>query len=363
MRFEMPVKILMEEDCVKSGDEAFSTYGKRALIVTDGIAGRASGAMDDLNVALKRNGVLSIVYDRVRGTPSVECVNDIVRDVRRFDADLIIAVGGGSCVDAGKMASLLATQKRALSQEDMITCAFSPEAIPMIAVPTTSGSGAEVLPRVILIGENGGEFVVESPALYPKLALLNYLYTQTVPWHVTVDTVLEAMGYAIEAATSAKHSAFVQAVAKGSLNYFNIILNMLNEDQVDSSARYGMMSAGILAGIAASQAQNTCLRELSRFPAAYFNISQGRALGLLIVPYLRFIRKKKPYLINTLVNQMGLISIDNLNQELSVLIQSNTKVARETATDWASKICRSVNIENSIITPSQADLVDIYMEI
>lgn len=362
--FRMPVRVIMGDGCVRRAAADIAAFGKRAVIVTDGISAAASGALDDMTAVLREQGVSFSIYDRVESNPTVECVREITGEARGFGADMIIAIGGGSSLDAGKAVSLLVTQEGEVTDADMIAGNFQARTIPLVAVPTTSGTGSEVTPFSMLTSiASGRKINLNASAMYARLALLDPKYTVTVPWNVSVNTALDAISHAVEASITVASSPLIRAVARESLANASAVLDALGEDQVDLNVRRMMMYDSVLAGIAVGQTRTSALHGISYSLTYHRHIPHGRAIGLLIVPYLRFTRSGRPPLVDAVISAMGLRDLDDLERKLSLLILNKERFSEEEILCWAKEASALRNIGNCAVPPSEQDILEILRQI
>lgn len=361
IRFRMPVDVRMCDECVKGAADAIAAYGKKAIIVTDGIAAVRNGAMDDMARLLRERGIDFCVYDRVESNPTVECVREITKEAVNFGAEMVIAIGGGSSMDAGKAVSILVTQNREVSDEDMVSGNFEPNTIPLIAIPTTSGTGSEVTPFSMLTSiATKRKINLNAPTMYARLALLDPKYTMTVPWNVSVNTALDAISHAIESCITVTSTPLIRAIAYESLSNAGIILHTLADDeQLSISTRRMMMYDSVLAGITVGQTRTSGLHGISYSLTYHRHIPHGRAIGLLLVPYLRFTSEHQPLMVGRIIQAMGFGNLDDLEKVLSFLITNKETFSKEEIALWAEEAVALRNIGNCIVPPTKKDILNI----
>lgn len=362
--FRMPVRVMMRDGCVGQAAGEIADCGKRAVVVTDGVSAEKSGALEDMTAVLRARGTEFFVYDRVESNPTVECVREITGEALGFGADMVVAIGGGSSLDAGKAVSLLVRQEGEVSDADMAAGNFRPETVPLVAVPTTSGTGSEVTPFSMLTSAASGRKInLNAPSMYARLALLDPRYTLTVPWNVSVNTALDAISHAVEASITVTSSPLIRAIARESLANAGAILAALGEDQVDLNIRRMMMYDSVLAGIAVGQTRTSAMHGISYSLTYHRHIPHGRAIGLLMVPYLRFTRRKKAPMVDGVVSAMGLRDLEDLEQKLSLLILNKERFSEEEITRWAGEAAALRNIGNCVVPPTEEDILAILRQI
>lgn len=176
--------------------------GKRALIVTDERL-KTTPELAELLEGLSKVGVAAHVFSAVEPELPVRCIHDAAAEGASFKADHVIAIGGGSCLDAAKLAALLMTHGGTLSDYYGEFKVPGPT-LPVVAVPTTAGTGSEVTPvAVVADSDRVLKVGISSPFLIPEVALCDPDLTMTCPPGLTAISGADALAHAIEAFTAA----------------------------------------------------------------------------------------------------------------------------------------------------------------
>jgi alcohol dehydrogenase class IV len=201
--WSFPTRILFGAGAVaRVGEEAARLGASHALIVTDRGVVKA-GLIDPVADSLAKAGIGAAVFDDVLGNPIEKNVHDGVAAFREARASLVVAVGGGSPLDVGKLIRLGVHHHRPLVEYDDATGGdrFITEQVPpMIAVPTTAGTGSEVgRSGVVTLDANHRKTVIFSPFLMANAAILDPGMTRTMPPHVTAATGFDALTHCLEA--------------------------------------------------------------------------------------------------------------------------------------------------------------------
>lgn len=195
--YEMPTKLYFGKGCVAQSVADMAALGKKALIVTGRSSAKRNGSQDAVVAVLESAGLGWVLFDEVEANPSVETVRNGAELGRKEQVDFVIGIGGGSPMDAAKVIALLCTND--LDDEMLFTGPYGAPPLPIVTVPTTSGTGSEVTKISILTNHKAGtKQGVKSPMLYPKLSLADPSFTMGVPEHVTIDTAIDALSHAIE---------------------------------------------------------------------------------------------------------------------------------------------------------------------
>ena len=196
--FYMPTKVIVGKDCVRENSDVFK-IGKKALIVTGKNSAKLSGALDDVKYALEKNNIEYVIFDKVMSNPTVECVYDGAETAMEEEVDFVIAIGGGSPMDAAKAAAaLLVRPNRSLSSLAGLL-KVRRRIPPFIAVPTTAGTGSETTIAAVITGRDHRKYAVSDLCLIPRYAILDPTLSAGLPPHITAETGMDALTHAVEA--------------------------------------------------------------------------------------------------------------------------------------------------------------------
>jgi alcohol dehydrogenase class IV len=270
------------------GRELKALKGKRALIVTDPGIIRA-GLLDGISPSLKKAGVTVTLFDQVEADPHIEVVDQALARLKEEKCDSVIGLGGGSSLDIAKLVAAMAVNPGHISDYFGVDLLAKP-GLPLIAVPTTAGTGSEVTPIAILSdqAEHLKKGVV-SPHLFPGLALLDPDLTIGVPPAVTAFTGMDAFIHAVEAYTSVNANSLTDHLAFRAIELtFGNILTAYARGE-DLEARSNMLEGSLLAGMAFANAGVTAVHAFA-YPLGgeFHHIAHGLANSVMLLPVLRF---------------------------------------------------------------------------
>ena len=219
MNFYMPTKVIMETDCVINYSEVFSQLGSKAMLVTGKSSAKKNGAQDDVLAALKAQNMDYVIYDKVMSNPTIQCVYEGAEFAKANGVDLIIAIGGGSPMDAAKAISLLAAQD--IKEENLFSGNYGSKIIPMVHIPTTAGTGSEVTPYSILTNDKKQtKTSIGVPILFPAVALCDPKYMKSLSKVTTISTAIDALSHCVEGMLSIKASAVTNTLAVEGIKKF-----------------------------------------------------------------------------------------------------------------------------------------------
>ena len=261
---------------------ALSQLGLRApAVLTDAfLAG--NGALGRLLAILAAAGMESRAYHGVRADPTVNSVDAAVTFVTEGKHDCIIGFGGGSSIDTAKATAVLAVRggtMRALKAPHQ----ENTSGLPVIAIPTTAGTGSEATRFTIVTDEaNDEKMLCAGLAYLPVLAIVDYELSLTKPLRLTADTGIDALTHAIEAYVSKLANPFSDGMAIAAMRAIWPNLHRACQNPNDRAAREAMMVGSLQAGIAFSNASVALVHGMSRPIGAHFHVAHGLSNAMLL---------------------------------------------------------------------------------
>ncbi|MFQ5711043.1 MAG: iron-containing alcohol dehydrogenase [Candidatus Geothermarchaeales archaeon] len=286
--FRVPSRILYGVGCAKeAGSVAKALGGTKALIVTDPVL-RKMGYPKEVQGYLEEAGLRVEVFDGVPTEPEMGYVEKGLKIYEEAGCDLTVAVGGGSPIDTAKGIALLATNKGSMRDYEGIGKIPVPAA-PLIAMPTTAGTGSEVTQFTVITDvERKRKMLIGSPNIIPTAAICDPLFTLKLPPDYTMGIGVDALTHAIEAYVSVKAQPLSDMFA---LNAIELISRSLRQAWADGSnlaARSNMMRAATEAGIAFSNSSVALVHGMSRPIGAHFHLPHGLSNAILLPHVMEF---------------------------------------------------------------------------
>ena len=286
-----------------------------------------SGQLQRLKQFLPASAEISVFSD-FEGDPSMETAQTAIKLAQSDRFDCVIALGGGSVMDTAKISAALSRADGTIDLDDVIGIdrVMPGTGVPLIAIPTTAGTGSEVTPITILSDAAAGiKKSIISRHLIPSIAILDPSLTTTLPRDQTAYTGIDALVHAMESYLSKKANDYTDAL---SLRAVELIARHLREAHRNGSnldARAGLLRGSLLAGIAFSNAGVAAVHALAYPLGGQFKIPHGLANGLMLIPVMAFNESASPVRIATLTrilsDCLGSESL-NLEQVLRRLLDS-----------------------------------------
>lgn len=258
-----------------------------AIIVTDpGIT--QLGYTETARASLQQAGCQVTVFDQVLADPPTSIVNDAIALARREQCDVVIGLGGGSSIDTAKIVALCCNDFS--SVETIIGKDISLyQRLPLVAIPTTAGTGSEVTFVSVLTADDGSKQAIYSPKILPDAAILDAELTLKLPRHITSASALDAMVHAVEAYTSrTKKNVVSDALAVQGLRLLWDNFPKVLENGADVAARGNMLLGSTLAGMAFVNSSVAAVHGLSYPLGTQFHIPHGHANALVMGAVFRF---------------------------------------------------------------------------
>jgi len=308
--FALPTRIEYGPKCGCEPGRFLDELGiTRVLIVTDtGI--RQAGLLAPVEESLAREKRAWTVFDAVSPNPRDEEVERASEAAHAFGADGLLAVGGGSVLDCAKAASILIVQGgKTREYEDRTR--IGADVLPMVAVPTTAGSGSEVtFGAVITDARSHDKFSVKSPRIAPRVALVDPEMTLSMPPGLTAATGMDALTHAIEGytATSANVISNAAAIQAVSLITDHLVQAVYHGD--DLEARAGMLLGSVLAGIAFSHSDVAAVHCLAESMGGLYDAPHGACNAVILPEVMHHNRSACPERYAEIAAAMGLSFAD-----------------------------------------------------
>lgn len=350
----------------------------RALIVTDKMMVKL-GYANTIQTVLQQYDISCDVFDDTVPEPTVASIQAGVTKAKNGDYDCIIALGGGSPIDSAKAIAILA-KHGGVMQDYRFPRMVTEQGLPLIAIPTTAGTGSEVTKFTIITDETSDEkMLCVGIGFMPVAALVDYKLTMSLPPRTTADTGIDALTHAIEAYVSKKANPYSDCQAIAAIKLIGPNLRKVYNNGGDEKAREAIMIGSTLAGIAFSSASVALVHGMSRPIGAFFHVPHGLSNAMLLPSVTAFSIPAAPARYadcaramgiateqdsNEFANQKLLIELRALNDELAVPTPEQFGIKRddffEVCQTMAEQALASGSPANNPIEPSISDIVAIY---
>jgi alcohol dehydrogenase class IV len=314
LNYLMPVRVIMGEDCLFQNRSFLAALGKKAFIVTGQSSARANGSLDDAIRALEANGQGYALFDRVMNNPTETCVYEAAAECKAAGCGFVLAIGGGSPLDAAKGAAILALND--IPKEAFFGLSFD-SALPLVCVPTTAGTGSETTPYSVLVDTGEADDArfrshpkyraavpgpvkrsAGSPLMFPRAAFLDARYMRTLGRDVTVHTALDALSHAIEGMLTLRANYLSDILARDALALILPCLKPLlafpaRPEDFPLELREKLLLGSTVAGMVIAQSGTAAPHSMGYHFTLNWGTAHGRANGLLMKPFLEWCRARE----------------------------------------------------------------------
>ena len=378
--FTVPQNIITGENAIQMSMEYIKPYGTKALIVTDDVMVKI-GNVKKLTDELDANGIDYTIYSGINTEPTHTMIDEGVKIYNDDKCEYLIGIGGGSPLDAMKAIGAVVTNGGSITE--YMGKKIEQKLPYIVAIPTTAGTGSEAtMVSVITNTDSGVKMMLKDNKLMADLAIVDPVFTLTVPPAVTVATGVDALVHAIEAYTSLKAFPMTDLYAKSAIKKIFANLYEVYENGDNINARREMAIAALEAGIAFSNASVTIIHGMSRPIGALFHVAHGQSNALLLGVGLKFLKSGAVKRLCDLAKEIGVFRQGMTNDEgadafvtatVALLRTLNVPTIQECNVDekeyfkhipkMASDAIASGSPGNTRRTPNQEEVEALYKEL
>ena len=328
------------------GDAALEIGAKKVLLVTDkGIVG--AGHAGRVQKVLQSCRLKVTVFDSVRENPTTGDVDACVKVARAAKVDLLIGLGGGSSMDTAKGCNFVLTNGGRMQDYWGVGKASKPM-LPLIAVPTTAGTGSECQSAALITDEQTHQkMACLDPKAAARIAILDPVITLSQPFKVTVCTGIDAVAHAVESAVTLKRNAFSEMFSRKAFNLCAGALPKIVANANDLEGRGQMLLGAAFAGLAIENSMLGAAHSAANPLTAHFGIVHGHAVGLLLPHVVRFnskdpgvraiYRELRPDLASWLEKLLKLCDLPHRLRDCQVKRSKIPSLAEEAARQWTAQ--------------------------
>ena len=304
-KYFMPTEVYLGRDCISKFKDKFSEFGEKALIVTGKSSAVKSGAQKDILAALDEKSIKYVIFKEIIENPTVDSVIKGAGLFKENNCDHVIAIGGGSPLDAGKAISL-AAQHNVTTKEQFFSTAFS-KAYPIVAVPTTSGTGSEATQYSIITDtETNTKKGIANPAIFPVCSFLDPKYTLSLNENITKNTAIDALSHLLEGIYSTRRNPLTYPIIFQGIKliYDNLKKCLKNPDNYD--LREKLMIASLYGGTAIAQTGTTIQHSIGYPLTTEYGLAHGLANGVVMKEIMEEYYPHIKYELNQLFHFIGI---------------------------------------------------------
>jgi len=282
--FRVPPEVFYGIGAAEKVGELAKPFGRKCLMVTDpGVSG--AGLVDEIKTRLRSSEIDTEVFHEVEPNPSVETVEKALKAFKDFGGEFIVAVGGGSPMDVGKAVATLSTNGGRITDYEGVGKVEKP-ALPVIAIPTTAGTGSEVTINLVITDRpKKHKFPVIDKNVAARIAIVDPVMTLSLPPGVTAATGLDALTHAIESYTCTITHPVSEVLALEGIRLMGAYLRQAVANGKNLEARDKVMTGCLMASMAYSNTRLGNVHAASTPLGGFFDVPHGIANAILL-PYV-----------------------------------------------------------------------------
>jgi len=350
----------------------------RPFLVTDpylvgnGIVGQVTAVLGNAGMSVR-------VFSDTVSDPTVAIVEASLRALDEADHDCVIGLGGGSPIDTAKAVAALAFDRRPIASMKAPVANDAP-GLPIVAIPTTAGTGSEATRFTIITDQSSDEkMLCAGLAFLPTIAIVDYELTMGKPRRLTADTGIDSLTHAIEAYVSRRANPFSDAMALSAMRLIAPHLRRACDHPDDRAAREAMMEGAHHAGLAFSNASVALVHGMSRPIGAFFHVPHGLSNAMLLPTITRFSAPAARERYAACARAMQIAADDEGDQAavarlIDELVALNRDLGVPSPADWgiprdrymdllpvmAEQAVASGSPANNPLVPSVGEIIDLY---
>lgn len=367
--YRQPVKIVFGNgEISKLAEEIRALGGDNGILVTSSSFERKGFTEVIRKISENR---IKHLFSHVTANPTVEECDECMAIMRKEHCDFVVAMGGGSVMDLAKAAATFCLTNNCATYYLATERAIPAEHLPLIAIPTTAGTGSEITCVAVLSDHKRGvKSPMNSNGFYPKVAIVDPELTYSVPSHTTVCTGFDVICHAIEAYWSKYHQPICDALAvhAAKLALDNLKIVFYHPD--DREARQYMAEASVTAGLAFTMPKTTSAHACSYPLTNLLGIPHGEACALTITWFIRFNARKGCLRIQHLAQILGYQDaetlaafIDDMRRQMGMRMNLKDLCLNQHQFEQLVEGSKHPNLKNNPIDVTDNDLKKLYREL
>jgi alcohol dehydrogenase class IV len=291
-----PVEVLFGIDSLKNISELAMKFAenKKILIVSDQNLLKILGISEKIPELLKKDGFTVDIFEKEEYFSSIEIIDNGANLVRKKDYGLIIGIGGGSAMDTAKCMAILGKNPGSINNYLKEGKILEKYGIPLIEVPTTSGTGSEVTRWATVwdLGEKQKKYSLSDIKMYANAAIVDPTLVKSLPKKMSVITGLDALSQAIEAYWSKNHNLISDIYALQAIPIIFSNLQKIFNDPSNIETRKNLAYGSLISGLAFSNTKTTAVHSVSYPITLHFNVPHGLACALTLSQFILFNSEK-----------------------------------------------------------------------
>ena len=368
--YYLPVNIIFGCGKADTAGKLARPYGEKALIVTGRSSAKKSGLYDRIASSLEQSGMSHLLFDKVTQNPLTTTAEEGASLARENNCDVIIGIGGGSIMDCAKAIAFLAVNTGDIN-DYIYNRQKSENALPLILIPTTCGTGSEGNGFAVLTNpENGDKKSLRCNAIIPKASIVDPECMMTMPKKVLASVGFDALCHCMEAYTSKNAQPFTDALCEYAMRLTAENLVRVYKGQGDTPTWEKLTLASTIGGMVINTAGVTLAHGMEHPASGLKNIVHGQGLAALTPAVIEVSQKGNPAKFRKISEILSggtdadcVAAIRGLRKELELDCTLSELGIRKEDIPWMSENCMKVSAASVAANPvvfTEAEIAKIY---
>jgi alcohol dehydrogenase class IV len=360
-RIYLPVDIYFGENAIaQSGDNIFN-LGHKPMIVTGRQSAKVCGAEEDITKLLERLDREFVIYNEVTENPEIETINQGIKYFIESQCDYVIGIGGGSPLDAAKAIALGAANH--IEGDQLFDTKLHEKCYPIVAIPTTSGTGSEVTQYSVLTDTKANKKAgFTSPLIFPIVAFVDPKYTISLSQKVTRDTAIDALSHLLEGLYSNRRNPLIFPMIYDGVKLIVHNLKDLLLHPSDIKLREKIMKASLYGGIVIAHSGTTLQHSIGYPLTTEFGLSHGLANGVVMKYIMELYYPAIKDELDELFLHLGMSKEDFYKWLDSLDFSFDMKIHDDFIENKILEVVQSRNMANNPFTVSTTQIKNIYYQ-
>lgn len=284
----MPTRLVLGINSLNDIGKEVVGLGEKAMLVTGRSSARKYGYTQCVVDSLKKNNIETVVFEEIESNPDTPIIDKGGKLAKKEGCDFVIGLGGGSAIDAAKGIAAVVSENR--SVWDFVEgYEIKKEVLPIVAVPTTAGTGSETTPYSVISNKRiKRKDAFASYYIFPKITILDPSLTVSLSPYYTAATGMDTLAHAIEAYTSVLANPISDLFAVEAIRLVAQNLRVAVSNGKNIAARSNMMLASALAGVAIAQADTTIAHVIGEAVGAIYDTDHGTSVALILPVVMKY---------------------------------------------------------------------------
>ncbi len=360
--YYMPTRLFFGDGALEQAKDHLIRLGINALIVTGKSSACLSGALEEVQRLLLDADIGWKIFDRVSENPTVDTVMDGVTELVLAHCDFVIGIGGGSPIDAAKAIALVAANR--VDRDDIYDVSRYTKSLPLVAIPTTSGTGTEVTQYSVLTDPKTMKKAGFGTELaFPRLAILDPRYTLSLKPLVTLHTGVDALSHLLEGIYSNKRNPVIFPLIFSGIKAIYENLPLVLSDPRNLTARAEMMRASLYGGMTIAFTSTTLQHSIGYPLTSIYGIPHGLANGIVMRGIMELYYPAVKKELDALFAALGITQMQFYQWLEALQLSLDVQISEGFIEERTPEVMASRNMANNPFEISEDDIRRLYHEL